>query len=164
MIRDDHPLVPIANSAFITRREVARPSSEELCERLADLKDSREYRENTQNHMDEIQVRDNQIMVQAQQLQEKNRILQQRADELTSQNQQLQEKDRLLQFRAAKNASLTQQIHRTEKAAYRRDNITRETTSTVKPTAGRTRASDGRDPGSRLTTIYRDRWNNCNNS
>ena len=67
-----------------------------------------------------------QIMAQAEQLQEKDRLLQQRADEITSQNQQLQEKDRLLQHREAENASLIQQLQDNNKAFWDKDNQLQE--------------------------------------
>ena len=86
LIDPNHTLLPITIDC-LQFQDKDRPSSEELCQRLAGLKESREYRESTkQNHHDQIQA-------QAQQLQEKDRLLQQRADEITSQNQQLQEKD-----------------------------------------------------------------------
>ena len=95
-IRHDHPLVPIANHC-LHYQERSRPSSEELCQRLAGLKGSREYRESKQNHINEIQAKDNQIVSQARQLQEKDTLLQQRAEQIASQNQQLHDKNRLIQ-------------------------------------------------------------------
>ena len=116
-------------------QEMDRPSSEELCQRLAGLKESGEYIDSIQNHHDQIQARDNQIISQTQQLQEKDRLLQhteamntsltqqlqekdrllqQSVDEITTQNQQLQEKEGLLQDRATENASLTQQLQEKE--------------------------------------------------
>ena len=67
-----------------------RPSSEELCQRLASLKESREYRESVQTHHDEIQAKDRQI-------EDKDRLLQQKATENVSLTQQLQEQRRLHQ-------------------------------------------------------------------
>ena len=95
MIRHDHPLVPIANHC-LHYQERSRPSSEELCQRPAGLKESREYREDVQNLQDEIQAKDNQIIAQTQQLQEKDRLLQRRATENASLIQQLQERDKTL--------------------------------------------------------------------
>ena len=53
MIRVDHPLLPIAISC-LHYKDVNRPSSKELCERLADLKESREYRESVESHDNEL--------------------------------------------------------------------------------------------------------------
>ena len=92
LIDPNHTLLPITIDC-LQFQDKNRPSSEELCQRLAGFKESREYRESKQNHYDEIQARDSQIITQAEQLQEKDRLLQQRADEITSQNQQLQNKD-----------------------------------------------------------------------
>ena len=71
--------MPIANHC-LQYQERNRPSSEELCQRLADLKESTEYRECVHNNDDQIQAKDNQIMIQAQELEEKDRLLLQRAD------------------------------------------------------------------------------------
>ena len=95
LIDPNHSLLPIAIDC-LQFHEMDRPSGEELCQRLTGLKESSEYRDNVQIHHDEIQAKDSQIMAQAKQLQEKDRLLQQRADEITSLNQQLQEKDKAL--------------------------------------------------------------------
>ena len=88
MINPTHMLLPIAVDC-LHYQENDRPSGEELCQRLAGLKESREYRESIQQQQDEILAKDNQI---------------------TTQMKHLQEKDRLLEHRAIENASLTQQI------------------------------------------------------
>ena len=95
LIDPNHTLLPIAINC-LQFQEKDRPSSEELCQKLADLKESREYRDSNQNHRDEIQAKDYQIMSQAQQVQEKDRLLQQKTDEIETQNQQLQEKDKAI--------------------------------------------------------------------
>ena len=120
MIRHDHPLVPIANHC-LHYQERSRPSSEELCQRLAGLKESREYREDVQYLQDEIQAKDNQIITQTQQLQEKDRLLQRRATENASLIQQLQERDKTLldkenqlQQHASRERQLCQQLEEQE--------------------------------------------------
>jgi hypothetical protein len=56
-------------------QEKDRPSSEELCQMLSDLKESREYRESVQQIQDKIQLNDDQVVVLTQQLEEKDRML-----------------------------------------------------------------------------------------
>ena len=91
-IRLDHTLVPIATHC-LHYQERGRPSSEELCQRLADLKESGEYRKSVRDFISEIQAKENQIVYQAQQLQEKDRLLQQKDNEITSLNQQFHDKE-----------------------------------------------------------------------
>ena len=125
LIDPNYALLPIAIDC-LQFHEKDRPSSEELCQRLAGLKEDSEYKDDVQNNHDTVQAKDIQIMAQAQQLDEKDRLMQQRADEITSQNQQLQEKDRLLQHREAENASLTQQLQDSNKAILDKDNQLQE--------------------------------------
>ena len=113
MIRRDHPLMPIANHC-LHYQERSRPSSEELCQRLAGLKESREFRESKQNYIDEIQAKDNQLVSQAQQLQEKDTLLQQRADEIVSQTQQLHDKETQIASRDRQLGQLNQQLEEQE--------------------------------------------------
>ena len=89
LIDPNHALLPILNNC-LQFQDKDRPSSEELCQRLAGLKESREYSESVQTHHDEIQAKDRQI-------EDKDRLLQQRATENASLTQQLQDKDRQLQ-------------------------------------------------------------------
>ena len=96
MINPSHILLRTAVDC-LNYQENERPSSEELCQRLAGLKECREYRESVQQQQDEIQDKDNQIISQAQQLREKDRALQQKIDEIQSKDYQLQEKDRIIQ-------------------------------------------------------------------
>ena len=70
MIQRDHPLLPIANHC-LQYQERSRPSSEELCQRLASLKEFREYRESTQEMHNGVQSNSNQVLL----LQEKDRVL-----------------------------------------------------------------------------------------
>ena len=97
-IDPNHALLPIAVDC-LHYNENRRSSSEELCKRLADLKESREYRESVENHFDEIQAKNN----------------------LTRKTEQLQEKDRLLRHKAIENATLIQQLHEKDKALLDKD-------------------------------------------
>ena len=111
LIDPNHALLPIAVDC-LKFQDKDRPSSEELCQRLAGLKENREYRESVQYQYDEVQAKDNQITAQVQQLQERDRLLEQRGSEM---NQQLQNKDRLLQQRATENSSLIQELQDKDK-------------------------------------------------
>ena len=75
-------LLPIAVDC-LHYQENDRPSSEELCQRLAGLKEPREYRESVQQIH---QSNSDQVLLLTQQLQEKDRSLQQ-------QERMLREKD-----------------------------------------------------------------------
>ena len=93
LIDPSHALLPIAMDC-LKYQERERPSSEELCQRLAGLKDSSDYKDDVEQQNDEIQAKDNQIVSQRQQLLEKNRQLQDNARELQDKERQLQDKDR----------------------------------------------------------------------
>jgi gas vesicle protein len=69
MIKSTHTLLPIAVDC-LHYQEKDRPSSEELCQTLAGLKESREYRESVQQIQDEIQSNIDQILLLTKQLQE----------------------------------------------------------------------------------------------
>ena len=75
LINPNHAVLPIAMEC-LKYQERERPSSEELCQRLAGLKDSHHYRDNVRQHQDEIQAKDIQILSQNQQLLEKDRVIQ----------------------------------------------------------------------------------------
>ena len=92
LIDPNHALLSIAVDC-LQFQEKDRPSSEEVCQRLAGLKETREHRESVRIHHHAIQAKDYQIMAQTQQLQEKDKLLQQGADEITSLSQQLCNKD-----------------------------------------------------------------------
>ena len=100
MIQCNHPLLPIANHC-LQYQERSRPSSEELCQRLAGLKESREYGESTHEMHDGVESNSNQVLSLTQQLQEKDRSLQQKDRMLHEKDNQIlrgvQEKDRALQ-------------------------------------------------------------------
>ena len=96
LIDPNHALLPIAKDC-IHFQDKDRPSSEELCQRLADLKESREYRENSHQIQDSIQSNDNQIHVLTQQLQEKDRMLREKDSKILTLGLHAQDKDKLLQ-------------------------------------------------------------------
>ena len=73
-INPTHMLLPIAVDC-LHYQENDRPSSEELCLRLAGLKESREYKESTQQIQNEVQPNSDQVLLLTQQLQEKDRSL-----------------------------------------------------------------------------------------
>ena len=113
-INPTHMLLPIAVDC-LHYQENDRPSSEELCQRLAGLKESREYRESTSQIQDEVQSNSDQVLLLTQQLQEKdkqilekdkiiqemgdanNRQVQDEHKALQQKNNEIQERDRLLQ-------------------------------------------------------------------
>ena len=77
MIDPTHSLLPIAIEC-LHYQEKQRPSSEELCQRLADLKEAMEYREDIQRQQDVIQAKDDQIISSlTQQLRVKDHQIQQ---------------------------------------------------------------------------------------
>jgi hypothetical protein len=90
LIDPNHALLPIVNIC-LQFQDRDRPSSEELCQRLSGLKESGEYRDNVQQQQDVLLAKDNQIMIQIQQLQEKDRLLERKTVEITSLNRQHQE-------------------------------------------------------------------------
>ena len=102
LIDPNHALLPIINNC-LQFQDKDRPSSEELCQRLAGLKESREYRESVQTHHDEIQAKDRQI-------EDRDRLLQQRATENASLTQQLQEQRRLHQEELSRERQLREEI------------------------------------------------------
>ena len=117
LIDPNHALLTIAIDC-LKFRESRRPSSEELCHRLAGLKNSRRYRDNVRQHQDEIQAKDIQIMSQNQQLLEKDRVIQ---DKETV----IQDKDRELLKKCQ--GDIGQRESTSEQG--QRERITRETTS-----------------------------------
>ena len=89
MIDPNHALLPIATEC-LKYQERARPSSEELCQRLAGLKDSQHYRDNVRQHQDEIQAKDRE-------LEEKDRVIQEKDRALQEKDRVIQDKERVLQ-------------------------------------------------------------------
>ena len=88
--------MPIINQC-LQYQERSRPSSEELCQGLAGLKESREYRESTHRIHNEIQSNSDQVLLLTQQLQEKDRQVLEKDMSLHQKENEIQERDRLLQ-------------------------------------------------------------------
>ena len=95
LIDPNHALLPIAKEC-LKYEERERPSSEELCQRLAGLKDSQHYRDNVSQHQDEIQAKDIQIMSQNQQLLEKDRVIQEKEIALEDKEREIASRERQL--------------------------------------------------------------------
>ena len=76
LINPTHKLLPIIINC-LKYQEKDRPSSEEICQRLNDLKESRQYREITQRQENAIQAKDDQIASLTEQLLENINQLQQ---------------------------------------------------------------------------------------
>ena len=76
-----HPLLPIAVDC-LSFYEVERSSSDELCQRLADLKESTQYTQNIEQQQDETQAKDDQIVTLTQQLHERVRVIYQQQNEI----------------------------------------------------------------------------------
>ena len=100
-INPTHMLLPIAVDC-LHYQENDRPSSEEMCQKLAGLKESREYRESIQNELrlnndlltQQLQEKDRQILEMDRSLQQKDRMLHEKDNEIL---RRVQEKDRILQ-------------------------------------------------------------------
>ena len=120
-INPTHILLPIAVDC-LHYQENDRPSSEELCQRLAGLKESREYRESVQQIRDEGQSNSDQVLLLTQQLQEKNRILQQKDGMLREKNNEIlrrvQENDRALQEKDNKIQERDRLLQQKERQLY----------------------------------------------
>ena len=113
MIDPDHGLLPIAVDC-LRYQENERPSSEELCQRLADLKETREYRESVElgervqndiaqleRQVKEMQVREAATVQQLQELRDEYQLLQKRyqhlESEIQSKDSQIKQKDERIQ-------------------------------------------------------------------
>ena len=92
MIDPNHSLLPIAINC-LKYQERERPSSEELCQRLAGLKDSQHYRDKVRQNQDEIQAKESQITSLRQQVLENDRALQDK-------NALIQDKERMIEDKA----------------------------------------------------------------
>ena len=139
LIEPTHALLPIAMDC-LKYQERERPTSEELCQRLSGLKVSSHYKDDVEQHSDEIKAKDAQIMSQRQQLLEKNRQLQNNAKKLEAKYQevqnkemqlqdnarQLQDKDRELQQHQAEIASRERQLRYLNKQLEEQEQVTAE--------------------------------------
>ena len=118
LIDPNHALLPIAMEC-LKYGERERPSSEELCQRLAGLKDSHHYRDNVRQHQDEIQAKDIQIMSQNQQLLEKERVIEDKERVIQDKEGVVQEKERALQEKE-RECQEKERAHREEIASRKR--------------------------------------------
>ena len=120
LIDPNHALLPIAMDC-VKYQERERPSSEELCQRLAGLKDSHHYRDNVRQHQDEIQAKDRELEEKDRVIQEKDivmeRVIQDKYGELTLRerqlrqlNQQLEEQEHVTAEIQQTNYSLQRQV------------------------------------------------------
>ena len=112
LIDPKHALLPIAKEC-LKYEERERPSSEELCQRLAGLKDSHHYRDNARQHQDEIQAKDIQIMSQNL---EKDRVIQDKdrvhQEEIASRERQLRELNQQLEEQEQVTAEILHSLQR----------------------------------------------------
>ena len=106
LIDPNHALLPIAMDC-LKYQEGERPSSEELCQRLADLKDSQHYRDNVRQHQDEIQAKDRELEEKDRVIQEKEMAIQ---DKDTVMERVIQDKDRVIQDKDRVIASQERQL------------------------------------------------------
>ena len=96
LIDPNHALLPIATEC-LKYQERERPSSEELCQRLAGLKDSDHYRDNVRQHQDEIQAKDRELQEKDRVIQEKDRALQDKETVIQDKDRELQDKYKVIQ-------------------------------------------------------------------
>ena len=139
LVDPTHPLLPIAMDC-LKYRENERPSSEELCQRLAGLKESSEYRDNVREQRDESQAKDDQIMTLSQQLrdnegiiqdkdnqlQDKERALQHKDDQLQAKNEMLEDKDRQLERQSQLTAERERQLRQLSQQLEEQEQVTAE--------------------------------------
>ena len=110
LIDPNHALLIIAKDC-LHFQEKDRPSGEELCQRLAGLKETGVYRESVQSHHDEIQAKDTQFASQTQQLQEKDILLQRRQHEIATQTHQILQLRQQLEEQEQVTAEIQQTNH-----------------------------------------------------
>ena len=96
MIDPNHALLQIA-MICLKYQERERPSSEELCQRLAGLKDSNHYRDNVRQYQDEIQAKDRELEGKDRVIEEKDRVIQDKEVVIQDKDRELQDKERALQ-------------------------------------------------------------------
>ena len=94
LIDPNHALLPIAMDC-LKYQERERPSSEELCQRLAGLKDSHHYRDNVRHHQDiQVTSQNQQLMKE---LLDKDKVIQDKERVIQDTETTLQDKERLIQ-------------------------------------------------------------------
>ena len=121
MINPTHALLPIAKDC-LSYQESKRPSSEELCQRLASLKESSRYKESIKAQGDMNHATNNHVSLQAQQfpeengklLEDKDRVLLEKESEIRERDELLQRKDNQLQEERNQVTMLYQQLEAQE--------------------------------------------------
>jgi serine/threonine protein kinase len=115
MVDPNHALLLIAKDC-IRFQEKDRPSSEELCQRLAGLNESREYRESTHQIQYEIQSNGDHVLLLTKQLQEQELLLQQKErqfqEELSSRERQLRQLNQQLEEQEQVTAEIQQTLQK----------------------------------------------------
>ena len=115
LIDPNHALLPIAMRC-LKYQERERPSSEELCQRLAGLKDSNHYRD--RQHQEEIQAKDRELVEKNRVIQEKERALQDKEttiqDKDTVMKRVIQDKDKVIASREEQLRQLNQELEEQE--------------------------------------------------
>ena len=125
LVDPTHPLLPIAMDC-LKYRENERPSSEELCQRLAGLKESSEYRDNVREQRDEIHDSGDQITALSQQLRYKDRALQEKEEVIRDNNLQLQDKERALQHKDDQLQATNEMLEDKDRQLERQSRLTAE--------------------------------------
>ena len=117
LIDPTHALLPIAMDC-LKYQERERPSSEELCQRLAGLKSSNYYKDDVEQHNDKIQAAESeavpqreQLLEMSRQLQDKDRQLQQNLEEIASRERQLRQLNQQLEVQERVTAEIQQTNH-----------------------------------------------------
>jgi predicted nucleic acid-binding Zn-ribbon protein len=133
LIDPNHALLLIAKDC-IRFQEKDRPSSEELYQRLAGLKETREYRESTCQIQDEVQSSNNQVFLLTQQLQDKDRRIHEMDDAISSDDRQVQDTHRALQQKEIllqqERASRERQLRQLNQQLEEHEQVTAETQQT----------------------------------
>jgi N-acetylneuraminic acid mutarotase len=100
-------------------QENDRPSSEELCQRLAGLKESREYRESTHQIQDEVHSNSDQVFLLTQQLQEKDIEVQEKDRQILEKDRLLQQQERMLR---EKDDEILRRVQEKDRVLQQKDN------------------------------------------
>ena len=129
LIDPNHALLPIAMDC-LKYQEGERPSSEELCQRLAGLKDSDHYRDNVRQHQDEIQAKDRELEEKDRALQDKETVIQDKDRELQDKYKVIQDKDtvmeRVIQDKDRVIASRERQLRQLNQQLEEQEQVTAE--------------------------------------
>ena len=114
LVNPTHPLLPVVLDC-LKDRDRERPSAQELCNRLAALKDTPQYGESAQQGQrattDGERVRIRELQTEAQ---ERQRQLQEKDRTIATNERQLQEKDRTIATRESQLRQLNQQLEAKE--------------------------------------------------